>query len=65
MPQGSILDPMLFALHLNDSPTVGKYSILGLYADDAELHCSHSDLGVVETHVQYDLGVVVLWLLSS
>ena len=65
VPQGSILDLMLFALHLNDLPTVVKYSILGLYADYAGMHCSHSNLGVVGAHVQYDLGAMVLWLLSS
>ena len=37
-----------------------KYSILDLYVDDAELHCSHSDLGLVEAHVQSDLDAVAL-----
>ena len=62
MPQESILGPLLFAVHLNDLPIVVKYSILDLYADDAELH---SDLGVVEAHVQFDLDDVALWLHSS
>ena len=44
VPQGSILGPLLFALYLNHLPIVVKYSVLDLYADDAELHCSHSDL---------------------
>ena len=52
VPQGSILDLLLFALYLNDLPIVVKYSILYLYADDAELYCSHSDLGAMEAHVQ-------------
>ena len=38
VPQESILGPLLFAVHLNDLPIVVKYSILDLYADDAELH---------------------------
>ena len=62
LPQGSILGPLLFALYLNNLPIVVKYSILDLYADDAELH---SDLGVVEVHVQSDLDAVALWLHSS
>ena len=62
VPQESILGPLLFVVHLNDLPIVVKYSILEIYADDAELH---SDLGVVEAHVQCDLDDVALWLHSS
>ena len=36
VPQGSIL-------YVNDLPTVIQYSILDLYADDAEMHCIHAD----------------------
>jgi len=51
VPQGSILVPLLLALYVNDLPTVVQYSILDLYAGDAEMHCSHADLGVVEMHL--------------
>ena len=61
MPQGSILGPLLFALYT----FIVKYSILDLYADNAELHCSHSDLSVVEARLQSDLDAVALWLHSS
>jgi len=46
-------------------PTVVKYSMLDLYADDAEMHCSHSDLSVVESYLQSDLDAVTHWLCSS
>ena len=60
MPQGSILGPLLFALYLNDLPIVVKHCVLDLYTDDAELHCSHPDLDVVEACGQSDLDAVAL-----
>jgi len=48
VPQGFILGPLLFALYINYLPSVVSHSILDLYADDAELHFSHSDLSVVQ-----------------
>ena len=56
---------MLFAFYINDLPSVVNHCVLDLYADDAELHCSHSDLCMVETCLQSDLGSVATWLLSS
>ena len=64
VPQGSILGPLLFALYINDLPSVVRYSILDLYADDAELHYSHSDVHM-KSCIQMDLDAVALWLQSS
>ena len=56
---------MLFALYNSDLPFVIKHSLLDLYADDAELHCSHSDLSIAETFLQSDLDAVACWFCSS
>ena len=42
---GSILGPLLFAPYINEPPSVVQYSLLDLYADDAEMHGRHSELG--------------------
>ena len=60
-----ILGPLLFALYINDLPSVVKYSKLDLYADDAELHYSHSDVHMMESRIQMDLDALTLWLQSS
>ena len=40
-----------------------KFYVLDLYADDAELHCSHSDLHVVETCLQSDSVIAYVLML--
>ena len=43
-----------------------QHSLLDLYAHDAELHCDHLDLSIVETFLQSDLDAVACnWLCSS
>ena len=53
------MGPLLFALYIDDLPSVVSHSILDLYADDAELHFSH----VVQS--QLDLNAVAQWISSS
>jgi len=61
----SILGPLRFALYVNDLPSVVSHCLLDLYADDVELHCSDSDLQMVENFLQSDLSSVAAWLGSS
>ncbi|CAB4040936.1 Hypothetical predicted protein, partial [Paramuricea clavata] len=37
IPQGSILGPVLFALHVNDLPDAVKFSQVAMFADDTKL----------------------------
>jgi len=38
---------------------------MDLYADDAEMHCSHAEINVAKTRLQSDLDDVAHWLCSS
>jgi len=52
--RNSIYWCLLFALYVNDLATYCCPTLHYNYADDTELHCSHSDLGVVEMCLQSD-----------
>ena len=38
LPQGSILEPLLFSVFVNDLPAVVDHIQINMYADDTELH---------------------------
>ena len=49
-------------MYVNDLPSAVGHCLLDLYADDAELHCSESDLQMVENCVQSDSTSEATWL---
>ena len=59
------LGSFAFALYVNYLPSVVSHCLLDLYADDTEIHCSDSDLQMVENCLQLDLTSVAIWLGSS
>ena len=67
VPQGSILGPLLFNVHINDLSTVCTKSNIGSYADDSQLYLTFSskrvDLGVQD--LTDDLLRVASWCWSN
>ena len=50
VPQGSILGPLLFLLHVNDMPQAVSSDLL-LYADDSGLKFEGKDLNTIENQL--------------
>ena len=62
IPQGSILGPLLFILHINDLPAGLKHCKVSMYADDTLLYCAGTDINDICTKVNEDLEYVKTWL---
>ena len=65
VPQGSILGPLLFTLHVNDLPeAVSECSIL-MYAGDTVLFYSSSQVSTIEMKLNEELLKIERWLFSN
>ena len=62
VPQGSILGPLLFILHLNDLPDVVVECCILMYADDTVLFFSAPQASTIQETLNRELGHIVSWL---
>lgn len=65
IPQGSILGPLLFILHINDLPSVLKHCKVSMYADDTLLYCSGKDPFELCRKINEDLEHIRQWLITN
>ena len=65
VPQGSILDPLLFLICINDLPVCLRHTTIRKYADDATLTGSGDSFEKVEKAINHDLKNVREWLLAN
>jgi hypothetical protein len=65
VPQGSILGPLLFVLHFNDSvDSLSACSIL-MYADDTVMYYSDKDINTIQNHLEKDFISLAKWLTEN
>lgn len=61
VPQGSVLGPTLFNIHINGITDTCTDSEVVLYADDTEIHASAKDVSAAEKCVNKDLESNATW----
>ena len=62
VPQGSILGPLLFILHVNDLPNIVNRCIMLMCADDTVLFYAASKVDALQERLNEELKAIECWL---
>ena len=65
VPQGSILDPVLFIIFINDFHKAVDFSAVHHFADDTNLLLTENSLKKLNKHINRDLELVVQWIRAN
>ena len=65
VPQGSILGPLLFLIHIDDLTRTIKDCKIQIYADDTAISFSHENANIIEETLTNEMTNIVEWLVTN
>ena len=65
VPQGSILEPLLFLVHINDFQNCLDQAHSIMFADDTNIFIKHKQIDIVYDQVQCELQNIASWLSAN
>ena len=65
VPQGSILGPLLFLIHINDMHLVTEHADMHHFADNTSLLYGHKSIKKINQIINFEIKKIVHWLRAN